>query len=1076
MNTSDLEEVLESAREFERHISDGNLNASHSYLETALAATQRLLADDSRTTDGLCAVGRALQRLGNVQLDLGAFDRANRCYGLALDAGVDAFTAAQTGETIRVCAEAICALYRFDSHLGDVEKRARRRANLLKLISYMVHGDDPSGKLWAMRVCLELFADEALERGDLETARQNYEMYCATARGMLKVEESPQMREQLAQTLNLLADLELDMGDTDAASRHFAEELQIWESLLDAEGTSYLRNMSWCLLRVGDIEMAQDSLMSAGGRYEKALDCSRRSLGVRQSIGGVYNYCACLQRLGRLRARRRENDAALAYFLEALEALQTMLKSLETPALLHGVIASLEGLAHVELARDELDAAHSYARRSLDLSQRILALGDTPLARRLVFVASVLCQSTESRLGRRKSAAGGMVEVLGCLEHIGTQFATWPSDAAALSAVIVSHARDGTVELAKALDMRARIWNGLLEHLDLADLQVLRHGQDDVALFHGHWLNLVLELAPERIPEVLAAMQGRKIAALVLDKLDGREPAGVDAELHERFRRLRTELRRMALDLRLIGSGSTFPREASGDRSLAGLGIDPKLWHERVEKYKVIRAEYQTCLRDLARHPGFEMLRPPQLNATDLRSTLPDGQVLLVLVQPPIGGELQPTPHALVLHRDKHDLVRLPGLTDCVNAVKQVSNGTARHGADREAIAASAPEATNALPAIRDALWTPLLPFLRNVQALHVVTHGDLHVLPLDPEGMHDIDVRQYPGLVFYWLQHQRNLPGSNASSLAVQVYSPGQGETSPPIPFVYAEAQVVSGLWQPVYAPLPVNRECDVRVMHLAGHGEAGEGQDAKLLVGPKQALGMHELLRSQLRPEVVYISACLLGRTIEDSDGDPLGFVSTFMILGARGVVAPLIPVNDMYAPILAALFHWELRRHYEQGNMLDAAIALKVAKRRLDRGEWPGDIVNSVRQAYIRPFGEMVAAVIAVQEASSQPLRSLQADLLQSLRSWLPMCKLVQLAELCGRIVEVFLSDGPAAAAQDGGTRLADLLIKHRFTLSHHRDVRNLMMYMQAYGPTAEQHLRVPGCLDSGPDPGQPFGVAS
>jgi hypothetical protein len=357
-----------------------------------------------------------------------------------------------------------------------------------------------------------------------------------------------------------------------------------------------------------------------------------------------------------------------------------------------------------------------------------------------------------------------------------------------------------------------------------------------------------------------------------------------------------------------------------------------------------------------------------------------------------------------------------------------------------------------------------MLPHLEGIQTLHVVTHGELHLLPLSTEGMNDIQVRHYPGLVFYWLQSRWDRRLCNPHSLAMQVYSPDHGDMPSPIPFVKAEARLVSSLWHPALSPLPFDQGGEVRVVHLAGHGEVGEGQDSRLLVGPQRTIGPRELLRSQLRPEVVYINACLLGHTSEDLDGDPLGFVSTFLLLGARAVIAPLVPISDVYAPILAALFHWELRQQQERSHVLDAGLALKLAKRGLDQGEWPGEIVRGVREAYIAPFGEMIAAVVAAREASSQQAGEFQADLLQSVRSWLPMCKLVELAKLCSGIVETLLADGPSAAARDGGAQLADLLIQHRARLSQHRGVRHLMMYVQAYGATAEQ--RRPGGLGGGP----------
>jgi hypothetical protein len=59
--------------------------------------------------------------------------------------------------------------------------------------------------------------------------------------------------------------------------------------------------------------------------------------------------------------------------------------------------------------------------------------------------------------------------------------------------------------------------------------------------------------------------------------------------------------------------------------------------------------------------------------------------------------------------------------------------------------------------------------------------------------------------------------------------------------------------------------------------------GEDASLIIAANERLGLQELLRSDLRAPIVYMSACLVGRTREDADGDPLGLGQR--ILPARG-----------------------------------------------------------------------------------------------------------------------------------------------------------------------------------------------
>jgi hypothetical protein len=502
--------------------------------------------------------------------------------------------------------------------------------------------------------------------------------------------------------------------------------------------------------------------------------------------------------------------------------------------------------------------------------------------------------------------------------------------------------------------------------------------------------------------------------------------------------------------------------------------VSPEVWRAREAEYRATRAEYQACLGELAKQPGYEALQPPQMDAAELRPTLADGQALLIVVQPPGEGQVKSTPQALLLRRDGHQLVPLPGLHATIARVRSLAKAPQlvvgkRYAASRqfdngnpaqalgEAMAEPATEALDLADSgerstsADEAFWSPLAPHLQGLHTLHVVTHGELHMLPLAHESPGGIHLYQYPGLVFYWLQHNASEPHTADAGLGLQVHSPAQGEVPPPIPFVHAEAQLARSLWSPVHTPLPLQQEASPRVVHLAGHGEAGRGQEAALLIGPQQTLGLHELLRSRLRPEVVYLSACLVGRTSEDLDGDPLGMVSAFFLRGARSVVAPLVPISDLYAPILAGLFHWELKAQDDEGKQLDASLALKHAKARLNSGDWSEEIVQRVRVAYAGTFGNEIAEILhgrlrGVDGRQLDPHRELMA----AVRSWMfPVCLPKTLTVLRDEIEAMSVQQGPDAAARWGAERMADMLVDARDRLGQQTGVQELLRYMMVYG---------------------------
>jgi CHAT domain-containing protein len=143
------------------------------------------------------------------------------------------------------------------------------------------------------------------------------------------------------------------------------------------------------------------------------------------------------------------------------------------------------------------------------------------------------------------------------------------------------------------------------------------------------------------------------------------------------------------------------------------------------------------------------------------------------------------------------------------------------------------------------------------------------------------------------------------------------------------------------------LSRDSNFFALHLAGHGEhpTNEPLSAALVLGKRETDKLDALaaLHSSLHPQFVFQSACVVGRTTEDIDGDPLGLVSASFMRSARYIIAPIQPVNDFYMPLLVCLFYqtWlqQTTPHY----------ALKEAKHRLKTGEWHPNTEELIRNSY-------------------------------------------------------------------------------------------------------------------------------
>lgn len=590
--------------------------------------------------------------------------------------------------------------------------------------------------------------------------------------------------------------------------------------------------------------------------------------------------------------------------------------------------------------------------------------------------------------------------------------------------------------------------------------------------FHALWLKLALKRAPERVPEVLAAMQGRKLAAMVLDELEQQPIAeGPDAELRQRFLALRRELRRLALGLQVIEGGAG----SAGSDGHRGFGLEhsgsapPEVVRARQAEYDAVLSQYRQVRLELSQRPGYEALAPQTIDLAGLQPSLGIDQALVLLVHTPTEAEGQGSTalapaYALVLRSDRHALVPVPELAHSPRRMQFTAAAHSRMAGMRYAarmaeeatadaeVDAKADAATPLPEHLAQALWEPLREHLQGVRVLHVVTHGAFHVLPLQALAPEGLEVRQVPGLLFYWLQHlapQRSTEPPEPTS-AVQVHSPEPGTRPPPIPFVHAEADVLSALWnQKVRNPVPLAEPRALAVVHLAGHGDAGTGADASLLIGPGDRLDLHKVLGGQLRAPLVFLSACLVGRTTEDIDGDPLGLVSAYLLKGTRTVVAPLVPIPDRYAPVLAALWHWDIVHQIQQGKGLDAHRALGWAKARLRDGHWPEPVVQRLQQAYAKTMAEETSRICEGLRKHSEKA-DVFVPLEKQFKAWLgDEVTTRDLVLQCCVDIDAAQPHARQGVIDRAAEALAVHMMGQRHGFASRAEVRALLEFVQVYG---------------------------
>jgi tetratricopeptide (TPR) repeat protein len=529
---------------------------------------------------------------------------------------------------------------------------------------------------------------------------------------------------------------------------------------------------------------------------------------------------------------------------------------------------------------------------------------------------------------------------------------------------------------------------------DASDFYLWRHQKlrSYFVEFHAHWLAYSLETkAFDQLPVILSTLQGRKLAGAILDELDQCELDPNTPESVKQLKKLRLEIRTLDANIRELIAGGGVDR--FGDGGLRATVLQERtVSPERQQQLGALCAErYQTFERYLqqrnrvaAEEPDFQIIQPyhDRLRAEVLSRTLKPGQILAMLMDFSSGDQTDIVliQGVLLLRSEQpaawHPLTGLHELVEKFNAYNDALSGRGlRHHRDvsssetpsvptmtREQLVAFWPDMATQM---QRKFWQPLAGHLVGIEELIVIGHGRLYVLPIEAGAPEGLNIRHYPGLIFYGM-HQGLLDAASANlqpsqnesplkQLGILAYPGAQGD----IPCALVESDFLEDLWHS-----PPRREAQIgeaglgwesilsdqqSLLHIASHGSGTDPDNPDLCrldagwrfdesSGQTEPLWitMPMLFRLGPQPERVFLSACLAAQ-IAELDGDPLGIVSGFFLRGTRQLIGAVSPLPDVWMPVFSALFYQALLNNPDHS----LYNALAIAKRRIGTGDWVNDI---------------------------------------------------------------------------------------------------------------------------------------
>ena len=485
--------------------------------------------------------------------------------------------------------------------------------------------------------------------------------------------------------------------------------------------------------------------------------------------------------------------------------------------------------------------------------------------------------------------------------------------------------------------------------------------------FHANWLGFALETRQLFVvPEILSVIQGRDLAADVLDRLalEAAEDGGTDRALMA-YQAARSELRRLAESIRSDRAGDVeFDEDKDGNMRIIGTGgksaLPPGEPNAReaklLEEYRALHQKLPALREVAAAVPGFEILQAPHRQVTQawLRASLRPGEaMLLAFIHDGVA-------RAAVLRGDGGGaLVDLPAFADKAADMERFSRSVSGRSGLRDGGWSQARDAGSAMTAAanidrmteaqmsnfwdetadaqRANLWGPLTEALAGAKRVIGITHGRLQLAALSAGAPAEAKIVQYPGLAFYALA--RGLYGTRSATeqSAVQHIAVVRGEHAD-LQYSPVEEQTVTDIWRSAGAEVVASgypRDGRVSLLHVTSHGTLLADGTPVILMGPDETgdpktLGERDILRGAA-VEAAFLNLCLGGRLSEDPlDGSPSGLVSALMRRGAKVVVAALPPVDDLWACVLGLMVTEAMAT---DGLPLDRALA--AAKKQLGAG---------------------------------------------------------------------------------------------------------------------------------------------
>ena len=256
-----------------------------------------------------------------------------------------------------------------------------------------------------------------------------------------------------------------------------------------------------------------------------------------------------------------------------------------------------------------------------------------------------------------------------------------------------------------------------------------------------------------------------------------------------------------------------------------------------------------------------------------------------------------------------------------------------------------------------NALWAPLLPYLKDATQVCIVPHGKLHYLPFsalrNKDGKYLVDdyviwyVPSASAMAYFKPKVKKKEKDISLFALG----NPALVDTDyPALPWAESEVEGIAEYFPDnyiYYEAMAMEQKVrvaagDYDLLHFACHGELNLISPAlsSLMLAPGAGydgrLEVHEIFSLDLKAELVALSACETGLGGISGGDDLTSLARSFFYAGSPAVVASLWSVNDLATSMLMASFYEQLQSSEGYNSSAFKADALTQAQRGLKENE--------------------------------------------------------------------------------------------------------------------------------------------